>query len=79
MLPNLQKLEQKGFPALQEMLADLLGIGSSAIASHIEHNILQTSSLSNLPMNTSASGDWHGSGVNYEIANLPEEVILSTD
>jgi hypothetical protein len=61
------------------MLAYLLGIGCSPIASHVEHNILQTSSLSNLPMNTSASGDWHGSGVNDEIANLSEEVILFTD
>jgi hypothetical protein len=61
------------------MLAYLLSIGSSAIASHIEHNILQTSSLSNLPMNTSASGEWHGSSVNDKITNLPEEVVLFTD
>jgi hypothetical protein len=60
------------------MLAYLLGIGSSAIASHVEHNILQTSSLSNLPMNTSASGDWHGRSINDKITNLPEEVVLFT-
>lgn len=75
----MQILEHKEFPALYKMLAYLLGIGSSAIASHIEYNVLQTSSLSNLPMNTSASGDWHGSGVNDEIANLPVEVILFTN
>jgi hypothetical protein len=30
-------------------------------------------------MNTSTSGDWHGSGVKNKVADLSEEVVLSDD
>jgi hypothetical protein len=56
-----------------------LSIRSTSVASHVEHNILQAGSLSNLPMNTSTSGDWHSGGVKNKVADLSEEVVLFDD
>jgi hypothetical protein len=78
-LDGCRNCDTKDAPVTLKVLAYLLGIGSSSIGSHVENDILQASSLSNLPMNASASGYWHSSGVNDEVANLPEEVVLSTD
>jgi hypothetical protein len=72
----MQELGHEVFPVIKGALAYLLRILSSSIASHIEYDILQTSSLSNLPMDTSPSCNWHSSGVKDEVANLSEKVVL---
>jgi hypothetical protein len=68
-----RKVSKLGF---WQSFAYLLGICSSSISSHVENDVLQTSSLSNLPMNTSASADRHGSNVNDKVTNLSVEIIL---
>jgi hypothetical protein len=54
----------------------LLAILVATISSHVENNVLQTSCLCNLPMNTSADIHRHCGSINDEVSNLTEKVIL---
>jgi hypothetical protein len=54
----------------------LLSICCSSVGAHVEDNVLKRSSLSNLPMDTSASSDRHSRGVDDEVADLTEEIVL---
>lgn len=54
----------------------LLSIGRSSISPHVEGDVLEGSSLSNLPMNTSTGSHRHGSKVEDEVPNLTIEVVL---
>jgi hypothetical protein len=53
-----------------------LGIGGSSIGAHIEDNVLQRSCLGNLPVNSCSYSDGHSRGIDDEVANLAEEVVL---
>lgn len=54
----------------------LLCIGSSSIGTHVEDNVLERSSLGNLPVNTGSDSNRHRSGVDDEVADLAKEVVL---
>jgi len=43
---------------------------------HVEHDVLKTRSLSDLPVDTSTRSRWHSSQVDDEVPNLTEEVVL---
>ena len=47
-----------------------------AALNHIEHNVLQAGSLSDLPVNAGSSSGRHTGNVNDQIADLPIELIL---
>lgn len=54
----------------------LLSVGSATVGAHVEDNVLQRGSLSDLPVDASTSGVVHGSEVDLEVANLTKEVVL---
>lgn len=54
----------------------LLSVGSARVGVHVEDNVLKTSGLSNLPVDTSASLGTQVGDVNDEVANLTEKVVL---
>jgi hypothetical protein len=53
-----------------------LNVGARAVGAHVEDDVLERGSLSNLPMDTSTSSDRHVRNVNNEVTDLTEEVVL---
>ena len=54
----------------------LLSVGSSSVGAHVEDNVLEGSCLSDLPVDTGTCSNRHSRGVDDEVANLAEEVVL---
>jgi hypothetical protein len=54
----------------------LLSIGGSPISSHVENNVLKRGCLSHLPVDTGSNSNRHRSGINNEVTDLAEEVVL---
>lgn len=69
---------QVGHEAARSVIHEdtLLGIGSSSVGAHVEDNVLEGSSLSDLPVDTGTCSNRHSRGVDDEVADLTEEVVL---